>query len=151
MFRGPWQGAVADVIELLNRDYPRVIGCGDTETGRSFFAPISLFRCNLSPSFSLMNASTLPCLKHCESKCVSLFVFGLFFPPVIASGTKSARTCFFFPNRTCVVHGESREKIKVEGDTAEKENLEVLGLFYTVICSAACRDVRNAYKIMHLS
>jgi len=30
LFLGPQQGAVADVIEPLNRDYPRVIGCGDT-------------------------------------------------------------------------------------------------------------------------
>lgn len=27
---GPWRGDVADVIEPLNRDYPRVIGRGDT-------------------------------------------------------------------------------------------------------------------------
>lgn len=39
LFRGPWQGTVADVIELLNRDYPRVIGCGDTETGHSSLLP----------------------------------------------------------------------------------------------------------------
>ena len=41
-FVGPWRGAVADVIEPLNRDYPRVIECGDTRTRRSFFLPLTV-------------------------------------------------------------------------------------------------------------
>jgi hypothetical protein len=50
LFLGPQQGAVADVIEPLNRDYPRVIGCGDTlhcfHLGLSLQLPLLLHTCN---------------------------------------------------------------------------------------------------------
>jgi len=50
LFLGPRQGAVADVIEPLNRDYPRVIGCGDTlhcfHLGLSLQLLLSLHPCS---------------------------------------------------------------------------------------------------------
>lgn len=50
---------MADVIELLNRDYPRVIGCGDTETGHSSLLPSCFCTPTTFPSLPFLPLSQL--------------------------------------------------------------------------------------------
>lgn len=137
-FRGPWRGAMADVIELLNRDYLRVIGCGDIEK-RNILLCFHLARF-LQLSSSLTAASISLCPKHCKFECASLFalVFSLFFfISLLVVPTTAYELVSFFTNRTCVVHGESRQEINAK--ERKKESLKVLEPFCTLIC----RDLHN--------
>lgn len=72
------QDTAVDVIELLNRDYPRVIGCGDTETGHSSLLPSPLSLYNYPSTFTTISIPSCP--KHRESECASLsLLLSLFF------------------------------------------------------------------------
>lgn len=90
---GPWQGAVADVIEPLNRDYPRVIECGDTTTRRSFLPPSTVLSSSsllppLCPLLILFSLSLLVLLLH-SRRPFSLSLHGLFW-------SRSVFSLFFF-------------------------------------------------------
>lgn len=97
LFRGPWQGTVADVIELLNRDYPRVIGC-DTETGHSSLLPSRFPSATISlplTHLSLFTTTSIAsCPKHRKYECasllllLSLFYFFFFFSSTVPTAYK---------------------------------------------------------------
>lgn len=117
--------------------------------GTFFFTSILLLHCNylpFSPLPSPFTTTSIPsCPKHRESECASLLLlfYSCFFPFlfIFIDGTNGVRTCFFFlMNRTCIVHKESRDEIKVGGDLYAKKRVPKSSTrarnrtFYMFIC-----------------
>lgn len=174
LFRGPWQGAVVDVIEPLNRDYPRVIGCGDTETGHSSLLLSLLFPRSdcccclpLSPPSRIHHKSRS--VLNTASPNMCLFFFFFFFFLLIVSllfllpffnffidGGDGVQTCFFFHGphlrrpRGVVSGGNKSGRRAARAREREKESLRTLFFFFASLSAISSRFTWQCVEIRRL-